>query len=149
MVDKTSSRARIRNHVFTIRGKPAGGIRTRACLAGIIGGRGGDDDFCAFGDQGFGRVGKVRDVGLRDDAGGGGAGFGAGADAVGAPVVGGGEGAAVVVPEFDDDDVAGYDGVGEGCEASFVRVGAGGAAGDGIVDYGYAGEGVGEVDAPA
>jgi hypothetical protein len=73
--------------------------------------------------------------------------LGAGAGTVGAAVVGG-EGAAVVVPEFDDDDVVGLDGVDDGLEAAFDCEGAGGAAAEGLVAYGE-GEGVGEVVAPA
>lgn len=53
------------------------------------------------------------------------------------------------MPEFDDHEVAGYDGVDERGEAPFVCVGACGAPSDGVVDDSYAGEGVGEVDAPA
>jgi hypothetical protein len=75
----------------------------------------------------------------------------ASAGAVAAAVVRGGVGrAAVVVAEFDHDDVASDE---EGCdlgEAAFVRVAAGGAAADGFVDYGRAGGEVGfEVGAPA
>jgi hypothetical protein len=73
------------------------------------------------------------------------------AGAVAAAVVRGGVGrAAVVVAEFDHDDVAGDEQGGDLGEAAFVRVAAGGAAADGFVDDGGAGGEVGfEVAAPA
>lgn len=51
--------------------------------------------------------------------------------------------------EFDDYEVPRHELVSYGREAGFVVEGARGAAADGVVDYGDAGEGVGEVDAPA
>jgi hypothetical protein len=71
-------------------------------------------------------------------------------NAVRTSVVGGRrQGAAVVVPEFDDDEIAGYELGRDGGEATLVVEGARGAPADGGVDYGDAREGVGEVDAPA
>jgi hypothetical protein len=58
--------------------------------------------------------------------------------------------AAVVVPELDHYDVARDQQGRDGGEAAFVRVAAGGAAADGFVYYGGAGDEVGfEVGAPA
>lgn len=74
-----------------------------------------------------------------------------GAGAVAAAVVGGAvRRAAVVVPEFDHDDVVGFEQGSDLGEAAFVRVAAGGAAADGFVDDGGAGrEEGGDVGAPA
>jgi hypothetical protein len=53
------------------------------------------------------------------------------------------------MPKFYDYEIAGDNGVGDCSEATFVCVGSCRAAGYGVVDYCYAGERVGEVDAPA
>ena len=50
--------------------------------------------------------------------------------------------------EFDDDEVAGFDHVGDVVEAAFAGVATGGAAGEGFVEDGDL-EGVLEVFAPA
>lgn len=73
---------------------------------------------------------------------------GAGGGAVGAAVVGWRQAAAVVVAEFDDHVIAFFEVVGDGGETAFARVGAGGAAGDSVVDDGK-GEVGREVVAPA
>lgn len=75
----------------------------------------------------------------------------AGSGAVAAAVVAGAvRRAAVVVPEFDDYDVVGFEQRCDLGEAAFVRVAAGGAAADGFVDDGGAcGEEGGDVGAPA
>lgn len=75
----------------------------------------------------------------------------AGAGAVAAAVVVGVvRRAAVVVAEFDHDDVVGFEERSDLGEAAFVRVAAGGAATDGFVDDGCAcGEERGDVGAPA
>ncbi len=71
----------------------------------------------------------------------------AGPGAVGAAVVGG-EGTAVVVAEFYDDDVVRFHRVNDGGEEALDCVGASAGAGYGAVDYGD-GERVGEEGAPA
>ena len=81
----------------------------------------------------------------------GGADFVAGAGAVAAAVVAGAvRGAAVVVAEFDHDDVVGFEQGSDFGEAVLVRVAASGAAADGFVDDGGVGvEEGGDVGTPA
>lgn len=136
----------------------AGGVpheppRRRAELAAfprVVGGLAGDDDGGALGDE---RPGGFFDVGVEGEDGfavlAGLAGLGAGAGAVGATVVGGRVGgAAIVVAEFDDDDVAGLEEFFDLGEAPFVGVAAGGAAGDGFI-HDRDGDVFGEVGAPS
>jgi hypothetical protein len=74
--------------------------------------------------------------------------FGPGAGADGAPVVAAGEGAAVVVAEFYDDDIVWFNGFYYLIEAVFDGERAGAATADSFIDYGD-GEGVREEDTPA
>lgn len=149
MVDETSTAASILDDLLAVRREAGWCVCTSRAFADVVWCRGGDDDFCALGDKGFGCVGEVGHVCLDDDTGGCGAGLVAGAKAICSPVVGGGEGAAVVVSELDDHVVAGDDFVNEGCEASFVGVGACGSAANGCVDDVGVLDGEGEVNTPA
>lgn len=69
------------------------------------------------------------------------AGFVAGTAADATAVVAGGKRASIVMSEFYDDDVVGFDEVDDFVKAAFARVGAGTAAANGFVDDGE-GEGV-------
>ena len=133
-----------------IRRKPARRVRPRPALPGVIRCLARQYHFPPLGCNRLPSVDKVR----RECEYGDGlaivcrcACLGASAGAVGAAVVRG-EGAAVVVSEFDDDDVVGLDGFDDGVEAAFDCEGARGAAAEGLVAYGE-GERVGEVVAPA
>lgn len=152
MIDKHGTLPNLLRRALRIRRKAARRIAKRAALPGVIRGRRADNDLCALGDERLARVDKVRGVGqdgdllaVDDD----GAFFVAGAGAVGAPVVlAVGQRAPVVVPEFDDHDVVGGDGLDDVVEAAFDGEGARAAAADGFVDDGE-GDRIWEVDAPA
>lgn len=154
-----------------------GCVGVGAGFVGVIGGlrtedyvrAGGEEEGCGVGDVGWecldgfcyaAVTGKavvsllaILSLFLRAGAGedllvGGGAGFVAGARAVGAAVVGWCQAAAVVVAELDDHEVAGFDCVDQSLETAFAVVAAGGAAGYGVVDD-WDGQGVVEVLAPS
>ena len=107
----------IRNHVFAITRESTGCVATCPRFAGIIRCRTGDDDLGPFRDDGFRGLGEIRDVCLDNDTGGCGACLGSRADAVGLAVVCWDRRTAVVVPELNDNPVAGCGNVGDGCKA--------------------------------
>lgn len=152
MVDEHGTAPNLLGRALRVRREAAGRIAEGAALPGVVGRRGADDDLGALGDHGLARVdevGRVRQDGdllaVDDD----GALLVAGAGAVRAPVVlAAREGAAVVVPELDDDDVVGLDRLDDVVEAAFDGEGARAAAANGFVDDGKR-DGEGEVDAPA
>lgn len=122
-----------------------------AALPEVVGRLRGEDDGGALGDERFG--GRLDVVVECVDFFAGfarGTHFRAGARAVGAAVVGGRVGrAAVVVAKLNHDNVAGFYDIGELGEAAFIGVGAGRAAGNGLVDDGDAGEERGKVFTPS
>jgi len=134
VINEACTASCILHNLLSIRRETRRCVCARRALADVIRCRRGDDDFCALGDEALGRIGEIRNVGLDDDASGSGACLGAGAEAGGSPVVGCGERTAVVVSELDDHVVAGDDFVDKCCEATFVGVGACGAATDGGID---------------
>ena len=149
VINEARTASCILHNLLSIRRETRRCVCARRALADVVRCWRGDDDFCALGDEAFGRVGEVCNVGLDDDAGGSGACLGAGAEAVGSAVVSCGQGTAIVVSEFDDHVVAGNDFVDEGCEASFVSVGACGAASNSCVDDIGVLDGEWEVNTPA
>ena len=150
MIHKHGILSNLLRHTLAVRSKSTRRIRETAAFPRVIRRWGRDDDFGAFGDECFSGVGEVGGIG--EDSHGlaivsGFAGLGTGTGASGASIVVG-QRAPVVVPEFNDYDVVGLDGVDESLEAVFDGVGTGAAAADGFVGDGD-GEGVGEVFAPA
>jgi hypothetical protein len=139
-------------HIPRIRNKPpAIRVDKLPALPGIIRRLAAHNNLAALCDNRFPRFGEV----VRECVDGdclavvrGFACLGAGAGADGAAVVAAGEGAAVVVAEFYDDDVVGFDGFDDLVEAAFDGEGTGAATADSFIDYGD-GEGVWKENAPA
>lgn len=110
---------------FSVCGEAGGGVGAGSSHAGVIWGWRSDDDVGSLGVQQRGGVADVGRVGLDDFSGDGFAGFVAGSVAVGSLVVGCGDASSVVVAKFDNDDVAGLDGVDDMTKSVLVGVGAG------------------------
>lgn len=125
VVNETSPASSLCNDRLSISGETRGGVSACSCLADVIWGGRGDDDVGSLGVQEGGGVGEVGGVGLNDYTSGCGAGFATGAGAIGAEVVGWGGGSSIIMSEFDDDDIAGFDGIDDGSEAVFSSVGTG------------------------
>lgn len=89
MVHERRRAPHIANHDLAVPGKTARRVAARARLAHVVGGWAADDDVRALGRHELRGGRQVGRVGLYDDAGGRGAGFGTRAHAVGTAVVGG------------------------------------------------------------
>jgi len=151
MIHEYSSTPNLLCRTLRIRCEPARRITERSTLPRVVRRRAANDDLCALGHQCLACIDQVlwvREHGDGLSVVGTLASFVTRARTVGAAVVGGGEGAAVVVAEFNDDDVVGLDQLDDFVKAVFDGEGAGAAAADGLVDHGE-GDGVGEVNAPA
>lgn len=128
MIHENRIRPETIRYAFTIRREPARVVCKAAAFPGIIRCRARDNDFRALRNDCAAGIGEIRGVSKDGDllaVVGRFTGLGASARARGTPVITGGERAAVVVAEFDDDDVVGSDPIDDGLEAAFDGKGAG------------------------
>lgn len=125
------------SNALAIVDKAAAAVNETARLPGVVGCRAADDDFCALVNECSAGLDQVEGVGVHS------CGYavesrladlGTPTRADGATVVGGVQGAAIVVAELDDDNIVRLDSVDDVVEAAFDGVGAGATATDSSVD---------------
>jgi hypothetical protein len=114
---------------FCIRRKPSRHMREIARLPRVVGRLQGDDDLRALEEHQPSCIGHISRESLHHDARGGRASLPPGAGTVRAAAVGWVWAAAVVVAEFDEDEVAQGDRGGVGGEVTFDDIGEGGGKG--------------------
>ena len=114
-------RAEVTRRFLRVADEPRRSILERARLPRVVGRLAADDDVCPLGLQRFARLFHVVHEGVDDlSCGRRDARLIAVSEAIGTPVVGGTERPAVVMPELDDDEVAGVDDIDDGLKPSFV-----------------------------